>query len=709
MAKSFHLFLKFLMIILALVWVSIWVMKPTQIWTRKWKRAEDAAKTTRIGSNGLDFVVYSFPIIGSVMVGFVYLHYKPKEQRGRSRRRSLIERSSNPIVVNSLVGVLSAMEVVVIFMFVMFLAWTFYILVANDVKKMMPARSLMKLNIWQYVTFRMATRCGLLAEACLALLLFPIMRGMAVFRLFGIQFEASVRYHIWLGTMMLLFATLHGVGTLFIWGIKNMLQDEVLQWQKTGRIYLAGEISLVVGLVIWITSLPQVRRKRFEIFYYTHHLYTIFIIFFLFHTGYRHFYMVLPAIFIFAIERLLRMIQSRPETCILSARIFPLKAIEVILPKEPGLKYAPTSIIFIKIPSISKFQWHSFSIASSSLVDDDTMSLIIKCDGSWTNSLYDMIQGMPIVGPDQSVQRCIPVSVEGPYGPASTDFLSKYDSLLLVAGGIGVTPFLSILQEISSAKRNSFPTKIQLVYIIKKSNSISILNSIIPLLANKNTNEFNLKLKIYVTQETQSGATVSEMISEFSQVETVNFQPGSIRYSPNGNGSSLSKAAIIGFTTFKFFVFLITFSHVFLPQPKKATSKEKTASSLVNLIVIFSFFLSIITSILVFSVLRLIRLRKQRPLMEFKHTGQEMKTSSLQSNPNLDEHELHFGARPNFHDIFSKFPNETGGSYVGVLVCGPEKMKESVASICRLSSQGSITGAQSKKPYFNFHSLNFTL
>lgn len=218
-----------------------------------------------------------------------------------------------------------------------------------------------------------------------------------------------------------------------------------------------------------------------------------------------------------------------------------------------------------------------------------------------------------------------------------------------------MTPFLSILQEIYSARRNSFPTEIQLVYIIKKSNSISILNSILPLLTSKNTNDFNLKLKIYVTQETQSGATVSEMIREFSQVETVNFETGSISYSPNGYGSSLTKAAIIGFTSFKFFVFLVTFNHVFLPQPKKATSKEKTASSLVDLIVIFAFFLSIIISILMFSVLSLISLRKQRPLKEFKHRGQEMKTSSLQSNPNLDQHELHFGARPNFHGMVSFF------------------------------------------------------
>lgn len=108
------------------------------------------------------------------------------------------------------------------------------------------------------------------------------------------------------------------------------------RWQKTGRIYLAGEITLLTGLVIWITSLPQIRRKRFEIFYYTHHLYIVFLVFFLFHTGDRHFYMVLPGFFLFCLDKILRMIQSRPETYILSARIFPSKAIELTLPKDPS-------------------------------------------------------------------------------------------------------------------------------------------------------------------------------------------------------------------------------------------------------------------------------------------------------------------------------------------------------------------------------------
>lgn len=49
-----------------------------------------------------------------------------------------------------------------------------------------------------------------------------------MFRVVGIQFENSVRYHIWLGNMMIALATLHGFLTLFVWGVKGKLADEVL-------------------------------------------------------------------------------------------------------------------------------------------------------------------------------------------------------------------------------------------------------------------------------------------------------------------------------------------------------------------------------------------------------------------------------------------------------------------------------------------------
>lgn len=111
---------------------------------------------------------------------------------------------------------------------------------------------------------------------------------------------------------------------------------QIWRWQKTGRVNLAGEIALVAGLVIWFTSLPQIRRRNFEIFYYTHHLYLVFLVFFLLHVGDKHFYMVFPGVLLFGLDKVLRIIQSRPKTCIISARVFPCKAVELTLPKDPS-------------------------------------------------------------------------------------------------------------------------------------------------------------------------------------------------------------------------------------------------------------------------------------------------------------------------------------------------------------------------------------
>ncbi|KAK1363159.1 Ferric reduction oxidase 8 [Heracleum sosnowskyi] len=574
MAKASILILKIAMILVTMGWVSVWLLKPTQLWTRKWKVAEKSASTTVFGYNGLDFAVYSFPLILVAIMGLVYIKLKPDEARNRQGKSS-ISALSNPLIVNSYIGVLSGTEILAIILFFLFLAWTFYAHISNDFKKMTPNKSF-KLNEWQFKLFRMATRSGLLAEACLALLLLPVLRGMTITRL---------------------------LGTFFIWGEKKHILDEMWKWQKKGRIYLAGEIAFVTALVIWITSLPQVRRRRFEIFYYTHHLYMVFLVFFLFHTGDRHFYMVFPGVFLFGLDKLLRMIQSRTTTCILSAKVLPGKAVELILPKDPMLKYTPTSIIFMKIPIISKFQWHPFSITSSSRVDDSTMSVIIKCEGWWTNSLYNKICAQ--LNSDANRKQCINVAIEGPYGPPSPNFL-RYDSMLLIAGGIGITPFLSMLQDIASIQnsgRNKFPSRIYL-------------------------------------------------------------------------------------------------------NPDQKSSEVKKPSTVTDLFLICSFILSITCSILVSLVMRMKRLKKElKPFSAKQGTKHSAEASTCR-----EEHKIQFTGRPSFQDIFYKYSDDTSGSSVGVFVCGSESMKESVASCCMLNSQDFKKGtAQKRKPFFSFHSLNFTL
>lgn len=82
-----------------------------------------------------------------------------------------------------------------------------------------------------------------------------------------------------------------------------------------------------------------------------------------------------------------------------------------------GLSYNPLSIMFINVPSISKLQWHPFTITSNSNVEPEKLSILIKGEGSWSKKLYEMLSS-PSSSPDR-----LEVSVEGPYGPVSTDFL----------------------------------------------------------------------------------------------------------------------------------------------------------------------------------------------------------------------------------------------------------------------------------------------
>lgn len=52
---------------------------------------------------------------------------------------------TNPLIVSSPVGVLSAAELLGVALFIVFLAWTYYSNVSSDFKKMTPYKSL-KLN-----------------------------------------------------------------------------------------------------------------------------------------------------------------------------------------------------------------------------------------------------------------------------------------------------------------------------------------------------------------------------------------------------------------------------------------------------------------------------------------------------------------------------------------------------------------------------------
>ncbi|EHA8590078.1 hypothetical protein COCNU_scaffold014723G000010 [Cocos nucifera] len=339
----------------------------------------------------------------------------------------------------------------------------------------------------------------------------------------------------------------------------------------------------------------------------------------------------------------------------------------------------------------------SVSIISSSNMDDDRFSVLVKCQGQWTNALYDMVNLMADGGSGN--MKNLSAAVEGPYGPAAFPH-QRYDSLVLVAGGSGITPFLSILQDAASRSGNisKYPTKIQLIYVVKRLKDLSMLTPISPLLINQSGELGHLKLKVFVTQEEGTTTIVREMFNDLSQVKTVIMDRNSsedIVARPEG---LLWKATITMLSFLTFLASLVFLSHIFIHQGKKS-SENKYPSWVSDLLVFCSFAIATSCCSLATVLLRWRKSVNNIQLLSQKYT-ESAEMQSLQLKGALEEHEITFGRRPKLIDILSELSAKMEESKVGVFVCGPDSMQKSVATFCR---------AYLQKSNFNYHSVNFSL
>lgn len=112
---------------------------------------------------------------------------------------------------------------------------------------------------------------------------------------------------------------------------------QMLDWSKTHVSNVAGEISWVFLIAMWITSFAYTRRKSFEVFFYTHQLYALATFFYVVHIGVAWTMQLLPGIFLFTLDRYLRFLQSRSRARLISVRVLPGGTVEMTFSKSRGV------------------------------------------------------------------------------------------------------------------------------------------------------------------------------------------------------------------------------------------------------------------------------------------------------------------------------------------------------------------------------------
>ena len=208
----------------------------------------------------------------------------------------------------------------------------------------------------------------------------------------------------------------------------------------------AGFLLFLVYTFILSFSIPYLRRRAFQAFWYTHHLYYIFYILLLFHGSGR---LVQDPLFgnillgpgiIYAIDFLISASRKKHTVAVVHADNLPSQVIRVSFKRPTGFDYKAGQWLRVASSTHNRSEFHSFTITSAP--HEEYLSLHIRAVGPWTINFLEHCNKANLC------RHAYPkLVIDGPFGEGHQDW-SHYEVSILVGGGIGVTPFASILKEL---------------------------------------------------------------------------------------------------------------------------------------------------------------------------------------------------------------------------------------------------------------------
>ena len=241
-----------------------------------------------------------------------------------------------------------------------------------------------------------------------------------------------------------------------------------------------GIACLVPLIWLCVASLPVVRRLMYELFVVLHvPAAVVFVAMLFWHchkylTSWNYLWATVAIWLSSYLIRLFKLNWTNPwrlswligdEAAI---NILPENAIRVTIPTQ--IRWRPGQYVYLRIPGISIFENHPFTIAS--LCSDDfpseygeeykDMALIFKPYGGFTRRVLDTATKM---GPLHTYR----VFLDGPYGGMQRS-LDSFDNVVLVAGGSGITALVSHLLDLVKRMRDgkAVTRKIQIIWAVKR-------------------------------------------------------------------------------------------------------------------------------------------------------------------------------------------------------------------------------------------------
>ncbi|XP_027982479.1 dual oxidase 1 [Eumetopias jubatus] len=336
-----------------------------------------------------------------------------------------------------------------------------------------------------------------------------------------VPFDAAVDFHRLIASTAIVLTVLHSAGhvvNVYLFSISplsvlsclfpGLFHDDGSEFPQKYYWWffqtvpgLTGVLLLLVLAIMYVFASHHFRRHSFRGFWLTHHLYILLYVLLIIHGSFGliqlprfHIFFLVPAL-IYVGDKLVSLSRKKVEISVVKAELLPSGVTHLQFQRPQGFEYKSGQWVQIACLALGTTEYHPFTLTSAP--HEDTLSLHIRAAGPWTTRLREIYS--PPTG--DGCAKYPKLYLDGPFGEGHQEW-HKFEVSVLVGGGIGVTPFASILKDLvfkSSVSCQVFCKKIYFIWVTRTQRQFEWLADIIREVE-ENDRQDLVSVHIYITQ-----------------------------------------------------------------------------------------------------------------------------------------------------------------------------------------------------------------
>nr|XP_027781806.1 dual oxidase 2 [Marmota flaviventris] len=336
-----------------------------------------------------------------------------------------------------------------------------------------------------------------------------------------VPFDAAVDFHRWIAMGAVILAILHSAGhalNIYIFSISPLslmacvfpnvfvndgskLPQKYYWWFFETVPGMTGVLLLLILAIMYVFASHHFRHRSFRGFWLTHHLYVLLYALLIIHGSYAliqlpsfHIYFLVPAI-IYGGDKLVSLSRKKVEISVVKVELLPSGVTHLQFERPQDFEYKSGQWVRIACLALGTNEYHPFTLTSAP--HEDTLSLHIRAVGPWTTRLREIYSPLT----SQGCARYPKLYLDGPFGEGHQEW-HKFEVSVLVGGGIGVTPFASILKDLifkSALGNQMLCKKIYFIWVTRTQRQFEWLADIIREVEENDCQDL-VSVHIYITQ-----------------------------------------------------------------------------------------------------------------------------------------------------------------------------------------------------------------